>query len=167
MGGYSDRTRASKVCQLLVEPESNTQCWRMCPQIYRCRYIGYESALGVRGNVFLVLLLAYWGPLELLHQLPALVRERGTLTAAISIELVFETSPFNVHIVHCCFFTLYVYLTAQLYSVRPPIRRSAWLRTSHHSMTVFFTRLLLAPPVYYNYYWSALVTTINICISCP
>lgn len=61
------------ICQLGLEPEQHAGAGAVGADAHQRRHQRHESALAVRGHVLLVLLLAHRGPLELLHQLPALV----------------------------------------------------------------------------------------------
>lgn len=62
------------VCQLRLEPEQHASAGAVGAHPHQRRHLGHEGALALCGNVFLLFLLAHRGPLELLHQLPALVR---------------------------------------------------------------------------------------------
>lgn len=54
------------------------------PGPHHGRHLRHEAALAVRGHVLLLLLLAHRGPLELLHQLPALVSGPGPSLSGVS-----------------------------------------------------------------------------------
>lgn len=62
------------VRQLRLEPEQHASAGAVGAHPHQCGHLWYEGALALRGHVFLLILLAHRGPLELLHQLPALVR---------------------------------------------------------------------------------------------
>ena len=59
--------------QVGMELEQYAQPSRISAQLHRCRDFWDESTMGVCGDVLFVLLLAYWGSLELFYQLPSLV----------------------------------------------------------------------------------------------
>lgn len=61
------------ICQLRLESEQHASVGAVGSHPYKCGHLRYEGALALCGHVFLFILLAYWGPLELLHQFPALV----------------------------------------------------------------------------------------------
>lgn len=58
-----------------LEPQRATCCGQIGVALHRNGYLGHEDPLVLRGHVFLLLLLAHRGPLELLHQLYALVSQ--------------------------------------------------------------------------------------------
>lgn len=57
---------------LRLEPEQPAGAGGLGAGLHQRRHLGHEGALDVRGHVLCHLLLAQRGPLELLHQLPAL-----------------------------------------------------------------------------------------------
>lgn len=61
------------LCSLWLEPEQHAHSRAVSPCSHQCRHLWHEGALAVCRNVLLLFLLAYWRPLELFHQLPALV----------------------------------------------------------------------------------------------
>ena len=63
----------SGVRQLWLEPDQPAGAGAVGADPHQRRHLGHEGALALRGHVLLLLLLAHRGPLELLHQLPALV----------------------------------------------------------------------------------------------
>ena len=61
--------------QLRLESEQHASPRTIRAHPHQCGHLRYEGALALCGDVFFLLLLAHRGPLELLHQLPALVRD--------------------------------------------------------------------------------------------
>ncbi len=61
------------VRKLGLEPEQHAGAGAVGADPHQRGHQRHEAALALRGHVLLVLLLAHRGPLELLHQLPALV----------------------------------------------------------------------------------------------
>ncbi len=66
--------RVPGVHQLGVEPEQPAGAGRVRDAPHQRRHLRHEDPLVLRRHVLFVLLLAHRGPLELLHQLHALVR---------------------------------------------------------------------------------------------
>lgn len=64
------------VCTQWLEPECDASVRAVIIVPYQCRHLGHEGAMAVCGHGVLCLLLAHRGPLELLHQLLALVMSR-------------------------------------------------------------------------------------------
>lgn len=56
-----------------LEPEQLGHDEPFCVDSRDRRHLRDDSSVALRGHVFLLLLLAHRGPLELLHQLPPLV----------------------------------------------------------------------------------------------
>lgn len=70
----SDVLPLAGLCSLWLEPEQHAHSGTVSACSHQCRHLWHEGALAVRRDVLLLLLLAYRRPLELFHQLPALVR---------------------------------------------------------------------------------------------
>lgn len=58
-----------------LEPERDARAGAVAAVPHQRRHLGDEGALALRGDGVLRVLLAHRGPLELLHQLPALVQQ--------------------------------------------------------------------------------------------
>ena len=63
----------SGIHKLGLESEQSSGVGSVCDAPHQCGHIWYENPVVLRRDVFLVLLLAHRGPLELLHQLSPLV----------------------------------------------------------------------------------------------
>lgn len=77
----------SGVRQLGLEPEQYASAGAVGAHPHQCGHLGYEGTLALCRHVFLLILLAHRGPLELLNQFPALVRLQRMLKTLLQITL--------------------------------------------------------------------------------
>ena len=116
------------VCQLRLEPEQHASAGAVGAHPHKCGHLGYEGALALRGHVFLLFLLAHRGSLELLHQLPALVRlNKGCLRIYHSLVIKIV----KLLLSHLCVSDVILSICSPGGNLRPgmecqPLQQSSW-----------------------------------------